>query len=70
MKIIGARLKGQTDTITLPRMASVKSENFTKSKIISLIDKNQEDEFIINSDILGNPEFPVVPLFTLILFVK
>lgn len=46
MKIIGARLKGQTDTITLPRMASVKSENFTKSKIISLIDKNQEDEFI------------------------
>ena len=46
MKIIGARLKGQTDTITLPRMASVKSENFTKSKIISLINKNQEDEFI------------------------
>jgi hypothetical protein len=46
MKIIGARLKGQTDTITLPRMASVKSENFTKSKIIALINKNSEDEFI------------------------
>jgi len=37
MKIIGARLIGQTDTITLPRMASEKSENFTRSKIVSLI---------------------------------
>jgi len=46
MKIIGARLKGQTDTITLPRMASEKSENFTRSKIVSLINKNSEDEFI------------------------
>lgn len=46
MKIIGARLKGQTDTITLPRMASVKSENFTRSKIIALINRNLEDEFI------------------------
>jgi len=46
MKIIGARLKGQTDTITLPRMASEKSENFTRSKIVALINKNQEDEFI------------------------
>lgn len=46
MKIIGARLKGQTDTITLPRMASAKSENFTRSKIIALINRNLEDEFI------------------------
>ena len=63
MKIIGARLKGQTDTITLPRMASVKSENFTKSKIISLIDKNQEDEFIfiIQDDLGGKRVRPFGP---------
>jgi hypothetical protein len=46
MKIIGARLKGQTDTIILPRIASEKSQNFTRSKIVDLINKNQKEVFI------------------------